>query len=177
MIQHEFVLDIQRRRGPLNPPIKNTTTTVPAGTEFAEHPPGGGGKMEKTMRAAVMTGVGKIEMQTRPMPVPKTMSAGENPSRRHLRFRSALLRTRPHRQLCGGRAHDPRARERGRGCRVRRRVTGFAVGDRVAIEPGWTCGTCEYCRSGGTTSVPTWCSWPPRLTTARSANTWPIRHR
>jgi L-iditol 2-dehydrogenase len=27
-------------------------------------------------------------------------------------------------------------------------VTGFAVGDRVFVDPQWTCGTCAYCTSG-----------------------------
>ncbi len=27
-------------------------------------------------------------------------------------------------------------------------VTGFAIGDKVALEPGSTCGACEYCKSG-----------------------------
>src|SRR5258707_8750423 len=27
-------------------------------------------------------------------------------------------------------------------------VTGFAVGDRVVIDPGLSCGQCDYCRSG-----------------------------
>ena len=105
--------------------------------------------MERTMKAAVMTGIGQIEMQTRPIPVPKD--------------HEVLVRIR-HVGICGsdlhyyehGRignyvvngpmilGHESAGEVAGFGAAV----TGFAIGDKVAIEPGYTCGTCEYCRSG-----------------------------
>lgn len=105
--------------------------------------------MEQFMRAAVMTGIGRIEMQTRPVPVPKD--------------NEVLVRIR-HVGICGSDLHYY---EHGRiGSYVVDKpmilghecggevaafgsaVKGFLPGDRVAIEPGWTCGTCEFCRSG-----------------------------
>lgn len=105
--------------------------------------------MERTMKAAVMTGIGQIEMQTRPIPVPKD--------------HEVLVRIR-HVGICGsdlhyyehGRignyvvngpmilGHESAGEVAGFGAAV----TGFAIGDKVALEPGYTCGTCEYCRSG-----------------------------
>lgn len=105
--------------------------------------------MERTMKAAVMTGIGQIEMQTRPIPVPKD--------------HEVLVRIR-HVGICGsdlhyyehGRignyvvngpmilGHESAGEVAGFGATV----TGFAIGDKVALEPGYTCGTCEYCRSG-----------------------------
>lgn len=105
--------------------------------------------MEQIMRAAVMTGIGQIEMQTRPIPVPKD--------------NEVLIRIR-HVGICGSDLHYyehgrignyvvDRPMILGHECggevvSFGSAVNGFQPGDKVAIEPGWTCGTCEFCRSG-----------------------------
>ena len=32
-------------------------------------------------------------------------------------------------------------------------VTGFSAGDRVFVDPQWTCGTCAYCTSGPSSTM------------------------
>ena len=105
--------------------------------------------MKNMMKAAVMTGIGKIEMQERPIPEPK-----ENEvlvKIRHVGICGSDLHYYEHGRIgsyvvdkpmilgheCGGEVVSFGAA-----------VSGFSVGDKVAIEPGWTCGSCEYCRSG-----------------------------
>lgn len=105
--------------------------------------------MEKTMRAAVMTGVGKIEMQTRPMPVPKDNEVLVKI--RHVGICGSDLHYYEHGRIGNYVVEGPMIlghESAGEVVGFGAGVTGFAVGDRVAIEPGWTCGTCEYCRSG-----------------------------
>lgn len=41
---------------------------------------------------------------------------------------------------------------------VGRNVKKLKVGDRVALEPGKTCGHCEFCKTGNTISVRMWYS-------------------
>lgn len=102
--------------------------------------------MGKDMLAAVMTARRKMEIQRLPIPEP---GPGE-----------LLIRIR-HVGVCGSDLHmfehrDPSGQEStilgheaaGEVAQIGEGVQGFAVGDRVALEPGSTCGTCEYCRSG-----------------------------
>jgi L-iditol 2-dehydrogenase len=53
---------------------------------------------------------------------------------------------------------------------VGKQVTQLQAGDLVTLEPGYTCGKCEFCKKGLTISVPTWSLWLPRLTTERLPN-------
>lgn len=54
-------------------------------------------------------------------------------------------------------------------------VTDLAVGDRVAMEPGKTCGQCIYCKTGRYNLCPD-VEFLPRLPlTGCSVNMWPIR--
>ncbi|MCI8623986.1 MAG: NAD(P)-dependent alcohol dehydrogenase [Provencibacterium sp.] len=105
--------------------------------------------MEGTMKVAVMTGIGKIDYETRPIPQPK---AGE------------VLVKLEYVGICGsdlhyyesGRiggfiveppfvlGHEPG----GTVVEVGEGVTHLKAGDRVALEPGKTCGHCEFCRTG-----------------------------
>jgi len=108
--------------------------------------------MEKemgTMKTAVMTGIGKVEIMERPIPAP---AAGE-----------VLVKV-EYVGICGSDLHyfesgrigdfivEPpfvlgheaggTVVELGEG------VTHLKVGDKVALEPGKTCGQCEHCKSG-----------------------------
>lgn len=105
--------------------------------------------MAEKMKAAVMNPVGKIQMETREIPVPKD--------------HEVLVRIR-HVGICGsdlhyyehGRIGDfvvdgpiilghecaGEVVETGRG------VHHLKAGDTVALEPGYTCGKCSYCKTG-----------------------------
>ena len=99
------------------------------------------------MLAALMTGPGKIEMVRRETPVP-----GQG---------QALIRL-EYVGVCGSdlhilekdwgvRIHAPHVLGHecaGTVAEVGPGVSGLAVGDRVAIEPGRACGKCEFCRTG-----------------------------
>ena len=102
--------------------------------------------MGKEMLAAVMTARRTMEIQKMPVPEPKP---GE-----------LLIRIR-HVGVCGSDLHmfsgsDVRVQKpvilgheaAGEVAGIGEGVEGFSIGDRVALEPGSTCGECEYCRSG-----------------------------
>jgi len=105
--------------------------------------------MNKTMRTAVMTGIGQLAWETRPVPVPqdhevlvKIQAVGICGSDLHYyeHGRISDFIVEPPFVLgheCAGivvRAGDA--------------VRHLKAGDRVALEPGKTCGTCEFCRTG-----------------------------
>ena len=105
--------------------------------------------MEGTMKVAVMNGIGKMGYTNRPIPAPK---AGE------------VLVKLEYVGICGsdmhyyetGRigdyvveppfvlGHEPG----GVVVEVGEGVTHLKAGDRVALEPGKTCGKCKFCREG-----------------------------
>ena len=105
--------------------------------------------MEGTMKVAVMEGIGKMGYTERPIPVPKD---------------DEVLVKLEYVGICGsdmhyyemGRigdyvveppfvlGHEPG----GTVVEVGRNVTHLKVGDRVALEPGKTCGKCKFCREG-----------------------------
>jgi len=105
--------------------------------------------MGETMRAAVLSEVGKVVMEDRPVPRP---GAGD-----------VLVRVRAV-GICGSDVHyfvDGRIGHfvvekpiilghecAGEVAELGEGVDGLAVGDPVAVEPGWPCGRCSYCRSG-----------------------------
>jgi L-iditol 2-dehydrogenase len=105
--------------------------------------------MEKTMKVAVMQAIGKIGFERRPVPVP---AAGE------------VLVQLEYVGICGSDLHYYETGEiagkavefpfvlghepGGVVAQVGEGVTGLEVGDRVALEPGKTCGVCEFCRTG-----------------------------
>ena len=105
--------------------------------------------MTKTMRTAVMTELGKVEIQQRPIPVPKE--------------REVLVKI-DYVGICGsdlhyfekGRIGDFIVKypfvlgheASGEVVSVGKKVTHLKIGDRVAMEPGKTCGKCEACKSG-----------------------------
>ena len=101
------------------------------------------------MKAAVMTGIKQVELMEYPMP-----PVGDD---------DVLVQV----ECCGvcgsdlhyyefGRIGDLVVEKpmilghecAGRVVRFGKNVTGLSAGDLVAIEPGYTCGKCEYCRSG-----------------------------
>ncbi len=101
------------------------------------------------MRASVMTGIRRVEEQERPMP--------------KIRENEVLIRV----MDCGICGSDVHYYEHGRigdfvvenpmilghECageitEVGKAVRNIRVGDRVAVEPGIPCGTCEFCRTG-----------------------------
>ena len=105
--------------------------------------------MEKTMKTAVMTELRKVEVQERPIPVP-----GKNEVLVKIEYVG----------ICGSDLHyyesgrigdfivEPPfvlGHEAG-GVVVETGsdVTHLKVGDRVALEPGKTCGKCEFCKEG-----------------------------
>lgn len=105
--------------------------------------------MDGKMRVAVMTDVGKVELTERPIPVPKD--------------NEVLVRV-EYVGVCGSDLHYYEAggiganvvkppfvlghEAGGTVVEVGAQVTGLKVGDRVALEPGKTCGHCEFCRTG-----------------------------
>lgn len=105
--------------------------------------------MHGNMKVAVLAGIGKIVIEERPIPVPKD---------------NEVLVKIKHVGICGSDLHYY---ENGRigdfivsnplilghessGIIVEKgkNVTNVDIGDTVALEPGHTCGKCEYCKSG-----------------------------
>ena len=105
--------------------------------------------MKNQMKTAVMTGLKELEWEQRPIPVP---SKGE-----------VLVRV-EHVGICGSDLHyyeqgaigDFKVsfpfvlghEAAGTVVEIGEGVTDLAVGDRVAMEPGKTCGQCIYCKTG-----------------------------
>ena len=105
--------------------------------------------MEKMMKTAVMTELKKVEIQERPVPVPK-----EN---------EVLVKV-EYVGICGSDLHYFESgrigdfvveypfvlghEAGGTVVEVGANVKNLKVGDRVAMEPGKTCGTCEFCKQG-----------------------------
>jgi L-iditol 2-dehydrogenase len=102
-----------------------------------------------TMRAAVQTGIGRIEIVERPVPRP-------GPSEALVRLRAIGICGSDVHYYADGRigdavvqfpfllGHEPA----GEVAALGDGVTGLAVGDRVALEPSLPCGQCETCRTG-----------------------------
>ncbi|MGE5618705.1 MAG: zinc-dependent alcohol dehydrogenase [Sphingomonadaceae bacterium] len=98
------------------------------------------------MRAAVFTGIRKIEMQDAPTPTPR-------PNEVLIRVRvvgvcgsevHAFLGTHPFRKPPAIMGHEVA----GDIVEVGPEVAGFKEGDRVIVEPQIVCGSCLYCRTG-----------------------------
>lgn len=105
--------------------------------------------MQGTMKVAVMEGIGKMGFETRPIPVPKD---------------DEVLVKVEYVGICGSDLHyyeqgrigdyivEPPFvlghESGGTVIEVGKNVTHLKAGDRVALEPGKTCGKCEFCRTG-----------------------------
>ena len=105
--------------------------------------------MEKTMKAAVMEGIGKMAVVQRPVPEPKD---------------DEVLVKVEYVGVCGSDLHYYESgaignyvvqppfvlghEAGGTVVKVGAGVTHLSVGDKVALEPGKTCGKCEFCREG-----------------------------
>ncbi|OHT05336.1 Threonine dehydrogenase and related Zn-dependent dehydrogenase [Tritrichomonas foetus] len=102
-----------------------------------------------TMKVAVMTGIGKTAFETRPIPEPKDDEVlvkleyvGICGSDMHYYETGAIgpYVVKPPFVL----GHEPG----GEVVKVGQNVKHLKVGDKVALEPGKTCGHCEFCREG-----------------------------
>ena len=105
--------------------------------------------MEKTMKVAVMKDIGKMGFETRPIPIPKD---------------NEVLVKLEYVGICGSDLHyyaDGKIgnyivkppfvlghEAGGTVVEVGKAVSHLKIGDRVALEPGKTCGSCEYCKQG-----------------------------
>ena len=105
--------------------------------------------MEKMMKAAVMEGIGKMAVVQRPVPEPKD---------------DEVLVKVEYVGVCGSDLHYYESgaignyvvqppfvlghEAGGTVVKVGAGVTHLSVGDKVALEPGKTCGKCEFCREG-----------------------------
>ena len=105
--------------------------------------------MEGTMKTAVMLGIGKMGFEERPIPVPKDDEVlvkleyvGICGSDLHYYESGAIGDYVVEPPFVLG--HEPG----GVVVEVGKNVQHLKVGDRVALEPGKTCGHCEFCRQG-----------------------------
>lgn len=105
--------------------------------------------MEGTMKVAVMEGIGKMGYTERPIPTPKADEVlvkleyvGICGSDMHYYETGAIGDYVVEPPFVLG--HEPG----GTVVEVGENVTHLKVGDRVALEPGKTCGHCEFCRTG-----------------------------
>lgn len=105
--------------------------------------------MEGKMKVAIMTGIGKMDYTTRDIPTPKD---------------DEVLVKLEYVGICGSDLHYYEAgrignfiveppfvlghESGGTVVEVGKAVKHLKVGDRVALEPGKTCGKCEFCRTG-----------------------------
>ena len=105
--------------------------------------------MEGMMKVAIMTDIGKMDYVERPIPTPKDDEVlvkleyvGICGSDMHYYESGAIgdFIVKPPFVL----GHEPG----GVVVEVGKNVHHLKVGDRVALEPGKTCGHCEYCREG-----------------------------
>ena len=105
--------------------------------------------MEGTMNVAIMTGIGKMDYTRRPIPTPKDNEVlvkleyvGICGSDLHFYESGAIgaCVVKPPFVL----GHEPG----GVVVEVGKNVTHLKVGDKVALEPGKTCGQCEFCKTG-----------------------------
>ena len=105
--------------------------------------------MEGTMKTAVMLGIGKMGFEERKIPVPKDHEVlvkleyvGICGSDLHYYETGAIgdYVVKPPFVL----GHEPG----GTVVEVGKDVKHLKVGDRVALEPGKTCGHCEFCKTG-----------------------------
>lgn len=105
--------------------------------------------MKKEMKVAVMNGVGKMGFERRPVPVPKDDEAlvkleyvGICGSDLHYYEEGRIGNYIVQPPFVLG--HEPG----GTVVAVGKNVKNVKVGDRVALEPGKTCGHCEFCKQG-----------------------------
>lgn len=109
----------------------------------------GKSKMDGKMKVAVMTGARKMEWEEREIPKPskgelliKLEYVGVCGSDLHFYENGRLGNWIPEGPLVLG--HEPG----GIVAEVGEGTEGFSVGDRIAIEPGVPCGTCDMCKKG-----------------------------
>lgn len=105
--------------------------------------------MENRMKTAIMTGIGKVELTERPIPVPskdevlvKLEYVGVCGSDLHYFETGAIGAYKVEPPFVLG--HEAA----GTVVALGENVTHLKIGDRVALEPGKTCGHCEFCRTG-----------------------------
>ena len=105
--------------------------------------------MANNMRAAVQTGLNTIEIQQRPVPQPKK---GEVLVRvKHIGICGSDLHYYEHGRIGGFIVEYPFVlghESAGVVAALGEGVQGLSVGDQVTLEPGVTCGQCEFCKTG-----------------------------
>ena len=106
--------------------------------------------MKEKMKAAVMTGIRQIELKERDIPVPgpgevliRVEYVGICGSDLHFYEHGAIGDVVVHPPFVLGHEVGGIVEKLGAG------VQNLKPGDRVALEPGRTCGHCEFCRCGG----------------------------
>ncbi len=105
--------------------------------------------MKTTMKAAVLTEPGKIVFEERPIPVP-----GEHEvlvKIKHVGICGSDLHYYEHGRIGNFIVEKPIVlghESGGEVVEVGKKVTHVKAGDMVALEPGYTCGKCDYCKQG-----------------------------
>ena len=108
-----------------------------------------GKAMAETMRAAVLRKVGEVVMEDRPVPRPgpgevlvRVRAVGVCGSDVHYFVDGRIGHFVVEKPIILGHECAGEVAELGEG------VDALTVGDPVAVEPGWPCGRCAYCRNG-----------------------------
>ncbi|MFP4698214.1 MAG: NAD(P)-dependent alcohol dehydrogenase [Eubacteriales bacterium] len=105
--------------------------------------------MDGNMKVAVMEGIGKMGFTTRPIPVPKADEVLVKIE--HVGICGSDLHYYEHGSIGDYQVEPPFVLGHESGgvvVEVGENVKHLKVGDKVALEPGKTCGQCEYCRTG-----------------------------
>ncbi|MDK2897777.1 MAG: L-iditol 2-dehydrogenase [Candidatus Atribacteria bacterium] len=120
--------------------------------------------MADTMKVAVMTGIGQIEIEERPIPIPKEDEV-------LIRIKSVGVCGSDVHYFVEGKIGDYIVKPpfilghecSGEVVEIGSRVENLQPGDRVTMEPGIPCGKCDYCRSGRYNLCPNVVFWatPP----------------
>ncbi len=105
--------------------------------------------MEGKMKAAVLTEIGKIEIEERP--IPKPLDNEVLVKIKHVGICGSDLHYYEHGRIGNAVVEKPIIlghESAGEVVEIGKNVTNLKVGDIVTLEPGYTCGKCEFCKTG-----------------------------